>query len=282
MCLLGVPSIRVLASILVCAASLHSTRLPLSKPRQLQVIVAGLPKTATSSVVRALSYLGYPICHGPCTRINRNSEGLKQWNRTGDVSQRVEELLSLKVGDAIDVFSEEELQSANFSSQLRDMNFVGVSDVPLCYKYRELLELNPQAKVILSVHPGGPEAWLKSALTYSTDLRSPVGHFVIDHKLYPSLAFELMYTETQKALFPCDLVHPQIDTNESMQQLCMETYAKWEEDVQREVSPENFLRFNVSDGWEPLATFLGAEAPGIPFPERNTHTEGHQVLRDDM
>lgn len=48
-------------------------------------------------------------------------------------------------------------------------------------------------------------------------------------------------------------------------------YKKHYENIRRAVPPEQLLEFKLSDGWEPLAKFLGKEAPGsdVNFPHIN-------------
>lgn len=275
-------SCRVLVLLVACATALHPTRFigvsNASKPK-LQIIIAGLPKTATTSLSSALMLLGRPVCHDTCTSANPNSENLKLWEDTGDIAPRVDEILNQKLGE---VYADVP-DFTNTSSPVykyRDLTFVGVGDVPFCYKLKELLEINPEAKVILSVHPGGPEGWLNSALEYSSDLRTPIGQTVLNAHIYPSLHQKFMLEENQKALAPCNLLAPEID--ESMREICKKRYEDWEDEVRSVVPPANFLRFNASDGWDPLLSFFGAESPGVPFPQQNTETEEMHILTDGL
>ena len=42
--------------------------------------------------------------------------------------------------------------------------YTATVDNPGCCVWRELLEVNPDAKVLLTLHPRGPEAWYESTM----------------------------------------------------------------------------------------------------------------------
>ena len=56
----------------------------------------------------------------------------------------------------------------------------------------------------------------------------------------------------------------------------------WEEDVIRNVPAENLLLYNVKEGWEPLARFLGVACPDTEFPRLNEAATIQKVTSDIM
>ncbi|KAJ2965779.1 hypothetical protein NQ176_g10452 [Zarea fungicola] len=57
-------------------------------------------------------------------------------------------------------------------------------------------------------------------------------------------------------------------------------YVKHYETIRATVPKEQLLEYRLTDGWEPLAKFLGKEAPGpeVPFPHVNDAKEFKKVV----
>ncbi len=133
--------------------------------------------------------------------------------------------------------------------------FVATVDWPACNFWRELVAHYPDAKVILSVRD--PDAWATSMdKTIFDTWRHPVGP---DHPSY----------ELRK--MTCDLIMEgnfggEIDDKAHV----LEVYRAHNDAVKREVPPEKLLIYNVSEGWEPLCTFLDVPVPDVEFPHTNT------------
>lgn len=204
----------------------------------LEVIGAGFGRTGTMSTQAALIELGFPCYHmknvmqgGP------GGSGLKFW----------EEAAASAPGDPLDF----ERVFANYRATL---------DFPASCVWQELVACYPQAKVLLTVHPGGAGAWFDSAwdTIYFTQrywqfkllrLLPPVARF-------SNMVEKLVWQRTLKDTMPDK---PRV----------MEVYEAHLEAVQQAVPSERLLVFNVKDGWPPLCEFLGVPIPDTPFPNIN-------------
>ena len=206
-----------------------------------QVIGAGFGRTGTASLKRALELLGFDPCH-------HMSEVLKQPQTTvgwtaalnGDVTA----LPPLLEG------------------------YKATLDFPGCLLWREMHELCPQAKVVLSVRD--PKKWYDSARAtiLSTEPR----------KMPPDLAGLLRpFSEAMAARgFRRDL--SEADT--------MAVFNEHNDSVRAAVEPEKLLVYEVTQGWAPLCEFLEVDVPDTPFPHGNDTASFRQnverVIKDGV
>ena len=108
----------------------------------MKLIGAGLPRTGTLSQEVALDMLGY----GPCyhmVNVLADLELVSQWSDALDGN-----------GDWTQIFD----------------GFQSTVDWPGGFFYRELIEVYPEAKVLLSVRD--PDAWERSKVSYAAGLRA--------------------------------------------------------------------------------------------------------------
>jgi Sulfotransferase domain len=203
----------------------------------MKVIGAGLPRTGTLSQKVALEMLGF----GPCYHMVNVLTNLP-------LSQQWEEALD---GDADwdAIFGEHE----------------ATVDWPGSFFYRELADAYPDAKVVLSVRD--PEAWEKSMRTTIWDTiygQSPAAHI--------SKARELVdpdwghYIRLMGRMWAAQGIFsgPEIRPGQ-----LAEAITRYQEQVQRNISPDRLLVWGVGDGWEPLCRFLEVDVPDKPFPRLN-------------
>lgn len=123
-------------------------------------------------------------------------------------------------------------------------------DWPSAYYWRELIELNPQAKVILTWRSA--ESWWTSF--ESTILKvwrwpiekSPLIHWVGDNVFGGR---------------PDDRAH------------AIAVYEAHVEEVKATVPADRLLIHRLGDGWGPLCAHLGVPVPAEPYPSRNTTAE---------
>jgi hypothetical protein len=189
----------------------------------LKVIGAGLPRTATWSQKLALEQLGF----GPCYHMSEALEHPEHW----PLWQKAAE------GDAVD-------WKALFAG------WGSTTDAPGCHFYKQLAEVFPDAKVVLSVRD--PEKWYAS--TQNTILSQAVAGF---HGARGSLAM------VEAVGWGTD---PRLHDKAWM----LDRYHRHNEEVQKAIPPERLLVYRVSDGWEPLCRFLGVPVPDAPFPQVNS------------
>ena len=108
----------------------------------LKIIGAGFGRTWTMSTYTALNELGYPCYHMTEVILNKEDKThLDFWNRVANSPAG-------KQHNWDDVFE----------------NYTATVDNPGCCVWRELLEANPDAKVLVTLHPRGPEVWYENEI----------------------------------------------------------------------------------------------------------------------
>jgi hypothetical protein len=144
-------------------------------------------------------------------------------------------------------------------------------DWPACAFYEELMERNPDAKVILTVRD--PERWYESTRSTIYELsmiatRSPLFRLVFGairllrfgRVAMGNMAEEIIWEGTFGGRFE-DKRH------------AIEVFNRHNEKVRRRVPQEKLLVYEVKEGWGTLCEFLGVEEPDEPFPRLNDAAE---------
>jgi Sulfotransferase domain len=208
----------------------------------MKLIGAGMPRTGTLTQKMALEMLGL----GPCYHMVDVLADLDQaglWERALDGQAPWPEIF------------------AGYESTV---------DWPGGYFYRELIDVYPDAKVLLSVRE--PEAWERSMRQTVWAVRngeslirllsSAQAHVnprwqgflnMIDGLLWQgSGTFAAGHDE------PAELI---------------DAMNRHNEEVKRVVPSERLLVWSASEGWEPLCEFLQLPVPDEPFPHINDRTE---------
>jgi hypothetical protein len=204
----------------------------------MKVIGAGLPRTGTLSQKVALEMLGL----GPCYHMV---------NVLADMDQATTWAAALAgKADFHEVF-------ADFESSV---------DWPGSFFYRQLMEVFPEAKVLLSVRPA--EDWELSmretiwAIFYGdhllNDLSRARGRVDSAWRSYIEM-MEGMWE--QSGLLGGGAT---ATTGELAR-----AFDAYNQEVIATVPPERLLVWSVNDGWDPLCEFLGVQAPDVPFPRLN-------------
>lgn len=197
----------------------------------LQVIGAGFGRTGTLSLKAALEQLGF----GPCYHM---------YELLGQL-EHAPSWLAANAGNA------EALRTP-----LAD--YQATVDWPGCMFWRELLDVYPDAKVVLSVRP--PDRWYDS-------FRETVGA-VISQERPADLpdAFAPMFDVSDQIVrdrsFGADF-----DVTDASRVIA--AYEAHTGAVRAGVPAERLLEFDVAHGWEPLCAFLGVPVPDAPFPNVN-------------
>ena len=202
----------------------------------MKVICAGLMKTGTKSLAKALRELGFSVY---------------------DVEEHVS--FHLQPWHAILV----EAKEPDFLSMYRDVD--AVTDVPANAFYEEILKAFPDAKVILSER-NNEDVWLTSWMKQMEMLlsmeREP--HSVLLFALSSSCrkAWKIVLRSLQFVLGISN-----VSVNES-KFLLKKKYREHNERVKAVVPPDQLLVYNVKQGWEPICKFLGRDIPSCSFPAR--------------
>jgi hypothetical protein len=108
----------------------------------LKIIGAGFGRTGTLSVYTALNELGFPCYHMiEVLKNEENKSHLEFWR---------------------DVANSEPGTRHNWEQVFS--KYTAALDNPACCVWRELLSAYPEAKVVLTLHPKGAEAWYDSTM----------------------------------------------------------------------------------------------------------------------
>ncbi|KAJ7321797.1 hypothetical protein OS493_033906, partial [Desmophyllum pertusum] len=202
---------------------------------KMKVICAGLPKTATTSLAKALQVLGYNVYDFQ----EHYSFHRQQW---------------------LDSFETDRLP--NFKEIYDGVD--AITDVPPAFWFEEISATFPDSKVILTVRDS-EEAWLKSwqgdVQVRILQLWTPF-YVKILSSIVPSLRKDKHFFAT---LYQATLG----SANPEATALFRVKYRQHNERVQAVIPAEKLLVFNVKQGWQPLCEFLGYEVPLTPFPRLN-------------
>ena len=207
-----------------------------------RVIGAGMGRTGTASLKRALEEIGF----GPCHHME------EVFGYPADVPVWEGALR----GDPVDWRA----FLAGWGS---------VVDIPGALHYRALMDALPEAKVILTVRD--PEAWYKSfretihPLIFGFPTRF-VGPWL------PRLngPFRVAGKDAFDRLFEGRFDDPAF---------MADWFVRYNEGVRAAVPADRLLVFDVRDGWEPLCAFLDAPTPTTPFPRVNDAAEFQRRTR---
>ena len=185
----------------------------------LSVIGIGYPRTGTMSMKLALEQLGFGPCHHMVELFN--------------LPQRWQGWIDATRGKA-----------ADFEALLE--GYTSSTDVPVCYFYRELLALYPDAKFILTERPASD--WYDSALAT-----------ILSQMLMNRVAGT--------------------PTEELIKGIFIDRYEGRE--YERGYMPaKQLLVCRPGDGWRPLCDFLGVPVPDGAYPKVNSREEWVQRQKD--
>ncbi|KAI8631679.1 P-loop containing nucleoside triphosphate hydrolase protein [Xylariaceae sp. FL1651] len=228
---------------------------PRDPSRQVQVICAGYARTGTSTMALAVEkLLDGPVLHGGTQVLNREDAYCKKWTQIYEAKRRGDKAVLLKL--------------------LREVTagFVGVADMPPIDFIPELMEIYPEAKVVLVTRD--PDRWLQSIGVVSGAANKPWLPYLVwpvpGWRWFPVLVQHYGQSAKQiMALEPKEKVKPGA-----------KLLVNWNNAVKEMVPPEKLLVMELSEGWEPLCKFLGLPVPNGPLPRANDTEATVQVSRD--
>jgi hypothetical protein len=206
----------------------------------MKVIGAGLPRTATTTTLIAFEQLGF----APCYHMR---------DVFADMDGQVPLWEAVVAGDP----DWETLFAGAQSS----------CDVPSACYYRELMDIYPEAKVVLSVRSA--EGWVKSmretvwAVYFGP---SPMRH-LSDARRAVDPIWDRYITFMTKLLWDprTGALRGDHESDEGFAAI-ME---RWNAEVKESVPAERLLVWEPADGWEPLCEFLEVAVPEGPVPRIN-------------
>jgi hypothetical protein len=213
----------------------------------MKLIGAGLPRTATMSQKIALEMLGLAPCYH-MANVLMDLDEVPRWRE------------ALTNGAALTDILE---------------GFQATVDWPGAYFYDQLLELYPDAKVLLSVRE--PEAWERSmrATIWDALFGDSIARILCTarERIEPGWrAYNELMAQmwANSGLLAADGDHG--PSGSAMQ--------AYNDEVKRKVPAERLLVWSAGDGWEPLCEFLGLPVPDAPFPRVNDSQQFGERLID--
>lgn len=196
----------------------------------LHVIGAGFGRTGTYSLKIALEQLGFgPAYH--MSEVFEHPEDIPVWQAAGE-------------GKPVDW----ERLFEGYQSAV---------DWPASAFYRELMDLYPEAKVILTVRDG--ERWHESGLNtiFPGDRHDSEEGDSPERRAHRQMVQTIMWD----GIF---------DGRARDREHAVEVFNRHIRTVREQVPPDRLLVFDVKEGWEPLCAFLGVPVPqGEEFPRLN-------------
>jgi Sulfotransferase domain len=215
----------------------------------LRIIGAGFGRTGTESTHAALNQLGFPCYHMVEVISNKaNKSHLDFWRMVANAPAGMQH-------DWSEVFA----------------RYTATVDFPACCVWRELLVAYPGAKVLLTLHPRGPEAWYES--TFDTIyFPERAWQFKILEWLTP---FGRKMNDMTRKLIWQRTLHGTMRHRER----AIARYRAHIEEVKAAVPADRLLIFTVDQGWDPLCGFLGVAKPVTPFPNLNDRAAFKKNIR---
>ncbi|KXJ86204.1 P-loop containing nucleoside triphosphate hydrolase protein [Microdochium bolleyi] len=209
--------------------------IPTDPSRTVQVIGAGFSRTGTVSMQMALEILlKGPVLHGGTQIITREDAYCKTWMLAYHARHAGDHAVVLK--------------------HVRDgtRGFVGTTDLPTIDFIPELLELYPDARVVLVKRD--PVTWWRSTL----EIQKAVELWWLKAATYPIPGWRwLPYLIDEFAASAKQLSRRQ------------HILANYYDRVRSATTKGQLLEMELSEGWEPLCRFLDVPVPDQPFPRAN-------------
>lgn len=202
----------------------------------MKVICAGMNKTGTKSITKALRHLGFTVF---------------DW----------EEQMFDFMDHWVDVFQ----NGAKPDVKRIYQNADAVVDIPGNFFYEEILECFPDCKVVLSERE--EDSWIKSAVSHFEKIAGTRSYITYLLSMLSATFRKLSYVShsSRCALFG--------SLNPKSTYVFRKRYRIHNQRVKSIVPADKLLVYNVKQGWKPLCDFLGCAAPSVPFPHENIEAE---------
>jgi hypothetical protein len=219
----------------------------------LKIIGAGFGRTGTLSLKVALEELGF----GPCyhmIEVFQHPEHANVWRAAAE--KRPHDWKALLAG------------------------YQATVDWPGCAFYAELMEVYPDAKVILTVRD--PEKWHDSVMnTIYQGLGNRFNWFT--RILISVLGFVYPSRRNMRKMHKAVVWEGTFHGRTSDKEYAIKIFEEHNAEVQRRVPPEKLLVFQAKDGWEPLCAFLNVPVPvDKPYPHLNDRANFGKPDADQM
>lgn len=216
----------------------------------LKIIGAGFGRTGTMSTFTALNQLGFPCYHMIEVLENpANKNHLDFWRKVANSHAGTQH-------DWQQVFG----------------NYTAAVDNPAACVWRELSVAYPDAKVLLTLHPKGPEAWYDSTIDtiYFTENLwqfKVIEWFTPFGRKFGDMSRKLIWQRAHRATMD--------DKAKAIAH-----YNQHIEDVKASVPADRLLIFTADQGWGPLCRFLDVPEPAGEFPNVNDRAAVKKIIAD--
>ncbi|KAK2603199.1 hypothetical protein N8I77_009673 [Diaporthe amygdali] len=220
--------------------------------RDVQVISAGYSRTGTVSMSLALDkLLDGPILHGGTQILVRGDDYCSIWIKAYEARNAGDKEQTLKL-----------VREAT-------AGFVGTADLPPADFIPEMMEVYPNAKVVLVRRD--PVKWWNSiaALTSRTTpawlgiVLAPIPGW----RYIPSFANE--YSRSTLQLAGLSVTEETANPAELIKRGGPYILEAHHNKVRSVVPKDQLLEMDLGEGWGPLCKFLGVPVPDVPFPRAN-------------
>jgi len=206
----------------------------------MKVIGAGLPRTGTLTQKIALEMLGF----GPCyhmVNVLTDLSLVKHWSSAFEGGANWDE-----------VFAGHE----------------STVDWPGSFFYNELIDVYPDAKVLLSVRPA--DQWAKSMTNTIWDVvyGDSIVHDLSQARTRIDEGWD-DYMSLITAMWEKSGLLPSNVAGTPDQDALAEAFDRYNAEVQATVPADRLLVWSYTDGWEPLCEFLEVPVPEVPLPRVN-------------
>lgn len=199
----------------------------------MKLICAGMPKTGTKSIAKALRHLGLKVF---------------DWEE--------------QVFDFLDHWVEVYQNGARPDVKRVYRNADAVVDISGNFFWEEILEAFPDCKVILSERD--EDSWLKSLVNHLETAEAVKSHTV--SLLSPT-------RRKMNCIIDCHRKAILGSCNAKSTYVFRKRYRIHNHRVKTIISPDKLLVYKVKQGWQPLCDFLGCEVPTVSFPHENINGE---------
>lgn len=204
----------------------------------MKLIGAGLPRTATTTQKMALETLGLPCYHMRELMMDLETQ-LPLW-------------IDARDGDA-------------YWDKVFD-GYTSTVDWPAAFHYRELMDVYPEAKVLLSERDA--DSWERSmrdtvwAIYFGDSFMHHISRarYHIDPLWRDWIDLMISMCWTGRGAFAGSY-----STRHEM----MDAMERWNDEVKATVPADRLLVWNPKDGWEPICELLDLEVPDEPLPNVN-------------
>lgn len=202
----------------------------------LEVIGAGFGRTGTMSLKLALEQLGVGPCYHMVEVLGDQATRVPQWNAA-----------AAGEADYPKIFA----------------GYASAVDWPVAAFWREVSEVFPNAKVILSTR--GVDSWYASFSETILAVLTAPDRWPEPARPWLEMVSKVVIERSLGGRTDRDGVIAAFEAHEAA--------------VKASVPPERLLVFSAKDGWEPLCAFLGKPVPAGPFPRTNTKEEFFEHMK---